>query len=143
MAAGREARARHSRIRAAGRSRMAIHQRAMGGHRSRGRGQQLGRAMSRHLVIPGRGDSCPRCGKATQIREHRAITDRELRRPFYYERWFYCRNPRCRTTTIVPDRFRVINVGPEVQHRLAQIAEQLSLSPFVEPRDLGRSRRRS
>jgi hypothetical protein len=85
----------------------------------------------RHLVIPGRGDPCPRCGKATQIREHRAITDRELRRPFYYRRWFYCRNPRCRTTVIVHDRYRVFNVEPE------QIAEQLNLAPvFEEPIDL-------
>ena len=66
----------------------------------------------RHLVIPGSGDPCPRCGRATEIREHRAITNRELRRPFYYARWFYCRNRRCRTTTIVPDRYRVLNVGP-------------------------------
>jgi hypothetical protein len=87
-------------------------------------------------VVPGSGDPCPRCGKATQIREHKSITDRELRQPFYYSRWFYCRNPRCRTTTIVPDRYRVFNVEPEVQHRLGQIAEQLSLAPLVEPRDL-------
>jgi hypothetical protein len=83
----------------------------------------------RHLVVPGRGYPCPRCGKPTQIREHRAITDRELRRPFYYERWFHCQNPHCRTTVIVPDRYRVFNIQPEVQRRMAQIAEQLALAP--------------
>ena len=89
----------------------------------------------RQLVVPGRGDPCPRCGKATQIREHRAITERELRRPFYYARWFFCVNPRCRTTVILSDRYRVLNVGPEVQHRMARIAEQLNLAPLLD-RDL-------
>jgi hypothetical protein len=79
--------------------------------------------MSRHLVVPGRGDPCPRCGRATEIREHKSISARELRRPFYYSRWFYCVNPRCRTTVILSERYRVLNV--EVQHRLGQIAEQL------------------
>ena len=62
----------------------------------------------RHVVVPGRGDPCPRCGRATEIRQHTCIGARELRRPFYYARWFYCVNPRCRTTVIVPDRYRVV-----------------------------------
>jgi hypothetical protein len=81
----------------------------------------------RHIVIPGKGDPCPRCGQATEIREHKCIGARELRRPWYYARWFYCVNPRCRTTVIVVDRYKVFNVKPPVQHRLAQIAEQLDL----------------
>ena len=73
--------------------------------------------MSRHLVVPGRGDPCPRCGRATEIRQHRCISARELRRPFYYARWFYCRNQRCRTTVIVPDRYRVVpeQLSPPVE----------------------------
>jgi hypothetical protein len=55
------------------------------------------------------GDPCPRCGQPTQIREHKAITAKELRRPFYYRRWFYCTNPHCKTTTIMPERFVVWN----------------------------------
>ena len=86
----------------------------------------------RHIVVPGRGDPCPRCGRATEIREHKQITARELRRPFYYARWFYCVNARCRTTVIVADRYRVFNVESVV--RLAP--EQLSLATLVEPREL-------
>jgi hypothetical protein len=85
--------------------------------------------MTRHVVLDGRGDPCPRCGRPTEIREHACITDRERRRPFYYRRWFYCTNRRCRTTTIVPDRYRV--PGAAVERRLEQIAEQLNLGPMV------------
>jgi hypothetical protein len=77
----------------------------------------------RHLVVPGRGDPCPRCGRATEIRQHTCIGARELRRAFYYARWFYCVNPRCRTTVIVPDRYRVLK--PEVQHWQKQLSPLL------------------
>jgi hypothetical protein len=59
------------------------------------------------VVVAGSGDPCPRCGCPTQIREHGAITDKLLAQPFYHSRWFVCRNHRCRTSTITPDRFRV------------------------------------
>ena len=71
-----------------------------------------------HLVVPGRGDPCPRCGRATEIRQHTRIGPTELRRPFFYSRWFYCRNPRCRTTVIVPDRYRV-----EAQKQLSPLED--------------------
>jgi hypothetical protein len=76
----------------------------------------------RHLVVPGWGDPCPRCGRATEIRQHRCISARELRRPFYHARWFYCLNPRCRTTVIVPDRFRVLK--PEAQKQLSPLVDK-------------------
>src|SRR5262245_61634010 len=65
--------------------------------------------MTRAVVIAGAGDPCPRCGRATQIREHAYIGNRERRRPFYYRRWFMCVNPACRTTTIVPAKYQVFN----------------------------------
>jgi hypothetical protein len=69
--------------------------------------------MTRHVVVAGAGDPCPRCGQPTEIREHACISNRELRRPYYYRRWFMCRNSDCRTTTIVPARFQVFN-GPSL-----------------------------
>jgi hypothetical protein len=42
-----------------------------------------------------------------QIREHVSITDKHLAQPFYYSRWFNCTNPTCKTTLVMPDRFRV------------------------------------
>ena len=41
------------------------------------------------------------------MREHIEITDRQLNAPLYYSRWFYCSYADCRTTTIMPDEYRV------------------------------------
>jgi hypothetical protein len=60
-----------------------------------------------YRVIGGNGLPCPRCGQATQIREHVAITDKHLRQPYYFSRWFYCRNPQCPVTMHVTENFKV------------------------------------
>ena len=44
------------------------------------------------IVIPGDGDPCPRCGMPMEIREHNGVGDKQLRKPFYYARWFCCTN---------------------------------------------------
>jgi hypothetical protein len=61
------------------------------------------------VIVPGKGPLCPRCGWPTQIREHRDISERELRKPYYFRRWFRCINGRCKTTLIMPDEFKVRN----------------------------------
>jgi hypothetical protein len=61
----------------------------------------------RHRVLPERGDPCPRCGRATETHEHIEVTAKHLRQAYYYRRWFRCTNPDCRTTLIMPDRYRV------------------------------------
>jgi hypothetical protein len=61
------------------------------------------------------GDRCPRCGQWTQVRAHKEITDKQLSQPFYYSRWFVCVNRRCRTTLIMPERFKMFNELP--RHR--------------------------
>ena len=58
-------------------------------------------------IIPGNGLACPRCGKPTQIREHAAITSRELSKPYYHRRWFMCLNSACPTTTIMTEDTKV------------------------------------
>jgi hypothetical protein len=85
-----------------------------------------------YVIVGSSGNPCPRCGCPTQIREHRYITAKELRRPFYYSRWFFCRNPRCKTSTIVLPEYRVFNavtnaVTPETERRVTAIAGQLGL----------------
>jgi hypothetical protein len=42
-----------------------------------------------------------------EVREHVAITEKELRRPFYYSRWYNCANRQCKTSLVMPDEFRV------------------------------------
>jgi hypothetical protein len=53
------------------------------------------------------GPPCPRCGCPTEIREHERITEKELARPFYYSRWYNCRNEKCQTNIIHADEFKV------------------------------------
>ena len=60
-----------------------------------------------YRVIPGEGIPCPRCGEPTQIRKHLAITDRHLQQPYYFSRWFYCRNSHCAVTVHVTEEFKV------------------------------------
>ena len=61
-----------------------------------------------HVVVGHDGVPCPGCGKATEIREHAAITEKILYQPSYYRRWFYCANPSCKVTTHVNPAFRVV-----------------------------------
>jgi hypothetical protein len=54
------------------------------------------------------GDPCPRCGGITEVHQHAEVTERHLtKQPYYYSRWFACMNPRCKTTLIMPERYRV------------------------------------
>ena len=87
--------------------------------------------LGRYVAIPGAGEPCSRCGQPTQIREHFAIGARELSRPHYYSRWFYCLNPSCKTTLIMPSQFIVWNKDEELR-KLAKaqwLDDQLSTQP--------------
>jgi hypothetical protein len=68
--------------------------------------------MAKHIIGTD-GPPCPRCGRATEVCEHREITDRELRRPFYYARWYNCPHTDCQTTLIMPPEHKVWNNKPE------------------------------
>jgi hypothetical protein len=69
------------------------------------------------VVVPGAGPPCPRCGRATDVRSHRRVGARELRRPFYYAQWYYCMNRKCRATTIMPEEFKVFRDVPDMSGR--------------------------
>jgi hypothetical protein len=47
----------------------------------------------------------------TEIREHDGVGEKQLRQPFYYRRWFCCTNKDCKTTMIMPERYKVMNPG--------------------------------
>jgi len=89
----------------------------------------------RHVVIPGAGDRCPRCGLATEIREHIHGETRHLTKAVYFSRWFYCRNPQCVVTTYMVDRYKVVAprastyVSVREQHRRRKAGN--SLAPIV------------
>ena len=67
------------------------------------------RQRNRAVVVPGDGDPCPRCGVPMQIREYSNLTDNDLHRPYFYTRWFCCMNKSCRTTLVMPERYKVMN----------------------------------
>jgi hypothetical protein len=67
------------------------------------------RQRNRAVVVRGDGDPCPRCGVPMQIREYSNLTDKDLHRPYFYTRWFCCMNKSCRTTLVMPERYKVMN----------------------------------
>jgi hypothetical protein len=69
------------------------------------------------VIVPRAGPPCPRCGRATDIRSHLAVGVRELKKPFYYSQWYYCMNHKCRTTTIMPEEFKVFRDVPDMSGR--------------------------
>ncbi len=70
--------------------------------------------MAKKTFVPGCGDLCPRCKKPTEIHEHPFLTDKHLRQPFYYSRWFICRNRKCRTNMIMPEKHKVYTRDLEI-----------------------------
>ena len=82
------------------------------------------------------GPSCPRCGNVSEVRQHKAITAKELRRPFYYREWYYCINRQCKTTMFVNNEHRVWNdnASAEQLQRMNAIRAQLYM-PIDEADD--------
>jgi hypothetical protein len=60
-------------------------------------------------VVGAGGPPCPRCGCATEIREHKEITEKQERQKVYYRKWYYCTNRGCDTKTIHDATFIVRN----------------------------------
>ena len=79
------------------------------------------------VMIGHNGIPCPRCGRPTQIREHRQITAEHRAQPFYYSPWFRCMHADCKTTLIMLEEYRVWNDNDrgEQGRRLELDSEQL------------------
>jgi hypothetical protein len=78
-----------------------------------------GKKNKHYVIVEGDGDPCPRCGRFTQIREHDEITAKHLRQPYYFTRWFFCRNPQCLVTLHMAERYKVRNAvtwGDDFDH---------------------------
>jgi hypothetical protein len=59
------------------------------------------------IVVPGVGDPCPRCGEPMQIREYADPKEKQEERAYFYTRWFCCINKTCKTTLVMPARYRM------------------------------------
>ena len=64
------------------------------------------RKRKKSMVIPGDGDACPRCGQPMQIRQYDVMDEEQLRQSSY-TRWFCCMNEACKTTLVMPSRYKV------------------------------------
>jgi len=58
------------------------------------------------VVVTGDGDPCPRCHEPMQIREYDAIVEKPSRQ--FFTRWFCCTNENCKTTLVMPARYKVV-----------------------------------
>lgn len=70
------------------------------------RDESVADAVSRPLLL---GPPCPQCQQPTQVRKHAKVGRKQLRQPFYYTRWYFCVNPQCEVTKIMPPEHRVWN----------------------------------
>jgi prophage regulatory protein len=75
-----------------------------------------------YVVVSADGPPCPLCGAAMEVREHDRITDKHLRQPFYYRRWYRCMQINCATKLVMPEEHKVWNEarpsqanGPELE----------------------------
>jgi hypothetical protein len=72
-----------------------------------GDNQTIGKRAPRFVVLGRDGVPCPRCGLPTEVRAHHEITEKQLRQPYYFSRWFYCRNPNCVVTSHMSEMYKV------------------------------------
>jgi hypothetical protein len=77
----------------------------------------------KYVILAEDGPPCPRCGRHMEVREHDRIRPKQLRKPYYFTRWFNCRHRDCRTTLVMDGRFKIYN--GEQARRLQAIREQL------------------
>jgi len=73
----------------------------------------------RYMVMGADGVPCPRCALPTEIRQHAEITAKHLRQPYFFSRWFYCRNPDCPVTIHMQEEFKVWNGKNAAAQRIA------------------------
>jgi len=93
---------------------------------------------AKNTVVRGRkGEACPRCGQATEVREHKAVTAKELGRPFYYARWFICVNRRCKTTMIMKEEHKVWNGGAPVIETVARPRDDVVMEVLEDMKAAG------
>jgi hypothetical protein len=66
-----------------------------------------------HIIVENKDVACPRCNVLAEAREHNGISEKILRQPFYYMKWFNCRNHNCKTSIFMLDTYKVFNARPQ------------------------------
>jgi len=62
-----------------------------------------------------------------QVRQHKQITEKQLKQPFFYLRWYYCLNRKCKTKQVMPDEFIIYNKNKKgrKQKSIRQMEEEI------------------
>lgn len=84
----------------------------------------------KYKVVEEKGIPCPRCKVEMQVREHIAISEKQLNQPFYYSKWFCCVNSDCQTTLFMSDEFKVWNNNSKAR-RMKEWEEQREKENYV------------
>lgn len=61
----------------------------------------------KYRVIGRNGIACPQCGRQMEIREHTYLTEKQLRQPYYFTRWFYCFYQDCPVKAHMQEEYKV------------------------------------
>jgi len=64
------------------------------------------RERRKYIIIAGNGDPCPRCGDPMQVREYEKVDEKPAHE--FFARWFCCLNKTCKTTLVMPARYKVV-----------------------------------
>jgi len=95
----------------------------------------LGEIMGKNSHVTGYGPKCFRCGCKTLRFEHKRISEKMLKQPYYYTFWYCCINNNCKTTLIMPEQAKVKpdrSVQPELD---LPFSEFLEIDPSKPPWD--------
>lgn len=60
-------------------------------------------------IIQSDGTVCELCNTVAEVREHRSIGAKEKARPFYFSRWYECKNPVCPRRTFFKEQYKIVN----------------------------------
>ena len=75
-----------------------------------GMGKEWGKCRSKTTqVVDYYGPPCPRCHNCMHVHEHIEIGPKQLKKAFFYSRWYYCANRKCPTKLVMPVKYKVWN----------------------------------
>lgn len=88
-------------------------------------------AKSKYRVTGEVGKNCIKCGKPTEVREHTHISEKQLRQPYYFSKWYNCNNPTCKTSIFMDEKFKVWNRNKAAQ-KIKEVQEYYQMTKFIQ-----------
>jgi hypothetical protein len=77
--------------------------------------------MKQYKVIESDGTVCEKCLELAEVRERCVLREKTTKQPYYFTRWYNCRNKNCRRTLFMKDEYKVENHnGGSVEYKSYQ-----------------------